>query len=133
VAEMVGRKDKSNGKHVQVRKFTSKVRYVVIGMIISNYLVQIGGAIIPMRFDNEHHDKLTIWTTYYIPSVFLLIDCIVLIIGMAVICAKFKHNYHVMGDARWMSVHAALMIINLGNFVYLYIKQFVYRNPNSVY
>jgi hypothetical protein len=47
VAEMFGRKDKTNGKHVQVRKFTSKVRYVFIGVIITNYLVQIGGAIIP--------------------------------------------------------------------------------------
>ena len=41
VAEMFGRKDKTMQNHIKIRKVTSKISYVVIGLIAINYPLNI--------------------------------------------------------------------------------------------
>ena len=41
VAEMFGREDKTMEMHIKVRKLTSKVSYLIIGLIALNYLLNI--------------------------------------------------------------------------------------------
>jgi hypothetical protein len=88
VAEMFGRKDKSMKKHIKVRKVTSKISYVVIGLIAINYLVSIGN-LINLRI-NFKNNKIDSWTYYYIPTFFLTADCVLLLIGLVWICHSLK-------------------------------------------
>jgi hypothetical protein len=41
VAEMFGRKDKSMQMHIRRRKMTSKISYVILGIIAINFLIYI--------------------------------------------------------------------------------------------
>jgi hypothetical protein len=53
VAEMFGRKDKTMDKHIQARKVTSKISYVVIVFITINYLIYISNWI-NWRINSEY-------------------------------------------------------------------------------
>jgi hypothetical protein len=116
VAEMFGRKDKSMKKHIKVRKVTSKISYVVIGLIAINYLVSIGN-LINLRI-NFKNNKIDSWTYYYIPTFFLTADCVLLLIGLVWICHSLKDDPEVMGNEKWMCMHTILLIITLGAWIY---------------
>jgi hypothetical protein len=57
-------------------------------------------------------------TTYYIPSAFLLLDCILLTVGLAWICHSLKHEPQVMGNEKWMAVHSLLIFLLFGSQTY---------------
>lgn len=121
VAEMFGREDKSNEKHVQVRKVTSKVCYTGIAIIIVNYIINLSIAI-AYRINGYKNEPLSHWTFLYIPAGFLLTDCVLLTIGLVWICHSLKHEPHLLGNEKWMCVHTSLLIITLGSYLFYTIK-----------
>ena len=53
VAEMFRREDKTLKKHVSVRKVTSKISYVAVGLMCINYLINIGNSV-SQRVDGHY-------------------------------------------------------------------------------
>ena len=117
VAEMFGRKDKTMHNHIKVRKVTSKISYVVIGLIAINYLLHIAMWIY-WRINGQFSYKIYTWTYLYIPSLFLTADCVLLLIGLVWICRSLKHDPQVMGNEKWMCLHTILLSITLGAFIF---------------
>jgi hypothetical protein len=117
VAEMFGRKDKSMRNHIKIRKVTSKISYVVIGLIAINYLVSLAN-VISKRINGQLSLKIITWTYVYVPTLFLTADCVLLLIGLVWICNSLKHDPQVMGNEKWMCLHTILLSITLGAWIY---------------
>jgi hypothetical protein len=114
VAEMFGRDDKTMEKHIQIRKITQKISYVCIAIIVLNFLIDII-MWINWRISGELSMDIDHWTLLWIPCFFLLIDCILLLIGIIWICNSLRYDKQVMGNEKWMAVHTALLSITLGS------------------
>ena len=117
VAEMFGRKDKTMQNHIKVRKVTSKISYVVIGLIAINYLFAIANSISDI-INGQFSYKIDNWTYVFIPTMFLIAECVLLLIGLVWICKSLKHEPQVMGNEKWMCLHTILLIITLGAWIY---------------
>jgi hypothetical protein len=114
---MFGRKDKTMEKHIRVRKVTSKISYVVLGIIAINYLISIAN-VVNSRINGKESIKIYRWNYEYIPTIFLTADCVLLVIGLVWICRSLKHDPQVMGNEKWMCIHTILLIITLGAWIY---------------
>ena len=49
---------------------------------------------------------------------FLLIDCVLLLVGLVWICHSLKHDKEVMGNEKWMLIHNILLFTALGAWIY---------------
>jgi hypothetical protein len=74
-----------------VRKVTRKISYLGIAIIIINYIVNLS-VFIAYRINGYKNDLLNHVTFLYIPAVFLCIDCVLLVIGLAWICRSLRHE-----------------------------------------
>jgi hypothetical protein len=56
--------------------------------------------------------------TYILPMSFLAIDCLLLFIALIWIYQSLKHDKHVMGNEKFMLLHAVLLLVVVGSGVY---------------
>jgi hypothetical protein len=131
VAEMFGRKNKTMQNHIKVRKVTGKISYVVIGLIAINYLLSIAN-VINYRINGQFSDKIDNWTYVFIPTMFLIADCVLLLIGLVWICKSLKHDPQVMGNEKWMCLHTILLIITIGAWNYYSVGSLISIQINTV-
>jgi hypothetical protein len=119
VAEMFGREDKSLAKHEKNRGITAKISYVCVAIISMNFLLNFGNYGIYRRVTGEYNHTLDKWTYTYLPGMFLLMYCILLLVALVWICRSLKNDPEVMGNERWMAIHSILLILTLVAYIWV--------------
>jgi len=114
---MFGRDDKTLAKHNKVRKVTRIISYVCVALISLNYLIRIAYGI-DYRINGTYNVSLVNWTAFYIPTFWLFIDCVLLLVGLVWICHSLRDDPLVMGNEKWMAIHTGLLLLNLGANIY---------------
>ena len=62
-AEMFARKDKSPAKHKKIKNITQKVSYVVVAVIVINYVISIGNIGIYKRVTGKYNNNIQNWSS----------------------------------------------------------------------
>jgi hypothetical protein len=119
VAEMLGRKDKSNEMHIKARKITSKISMAVAAVIFSNYLYFVIDAWFMIYEPKDYNTTASKWVGAYIPNVFLGLDCLLLSIGLVWIYYSLRHDKSVMGNEKFMVLHTFLLVIVMASQICL--------------
>jgi hypothetical protein len=137
VAEMLGRANKSNEAHIKARKITSKISVTMIFLIGVNYIIAGYNCYFWDETDylqkNKHYsDTINTVTFYLMPTIFLLIDCVLLLIALIWICRSLKHSEEVMGNERWMALHTFLLTLTFISQTYVKFCLYWYRDFNDV-
>lgn len=116
VAEMLGREDKSDAKHREVRKKTSKICYAGAVLIVINYAVYSGYGLWSISNDRPFEERVNsvTWmvTVQWIPLTFYLIYDITLFVALAWICRSLRKNPDVMANEKYMGLHSALLLLS---------------------
>lgn len=110
---MLAREDKSDAKHREVRKKTSKVAYGGAAVIFINYSVHIVYAvyILANNYDLKKLNRTFMQVTWkWIPLCFYLVEDACLVIGLLWICKSLQKNRELMGNEKYMALHAILLV-----------------------
>jgi hypothetical protein len=118
VAEMFGREDKSLVKHEKNRGITRKISYVGVAIISIDYLINFANHGICLRITGKYNHRLNNWTDRIIPSVFLLVFCLLLLISLFWILNSLRYDKQLMGNEKWMAAHFALLTMVLGSYIW---------------
>jgi hypothetical protein len=101
-----------------MKRVTQKISFVVIAFIVINYLAVISNDVIYKQIVGTYNHTLNNWTNRIIPAMFLFGCCILLLVALVWICHSLRHDPQLMGNERWMAVHAILLIMVLGSYIY---------------
>jgi hypothetical protein len=89
---MFGREDQTQAKHEKNRAITRKISYVGVITIAINFVIYIINYSIYRRITGDYSKALSKWTTIIIPSMFLLICCLLLLISLVWICHSLRYD-----------------------------------------
>ena len=70
-------------------------------------------------YDEVKFNKtLNLWFQYVLPLGFLGVDCVLLFVALVWIYQSLKHDKHVMGNEKFMLLHAILLLVVFGSGIY---------------
>jgi hypothetical protein len=112
-AEMLGQKKQTLAKIKNKRAISQKISYFGVAFIAINYMIDIGNEGFYQRITGEYNETLTKWTWLFIPGVFLLGICVIILVALIWICRTFRHDVKLVGSEKWMALHSFLFTIIL--------------------
>ena len=89
-----------------------------MAVITLDYFIDIINSCIYDRITGEYNAILELWTWRIIPTVFLLVFCVLLLVALVWICHSLKHDKHLMGNEKWMGAHTVLLTGVLGSYIW---------------
>jgi thiosulfate reductase cytochrome b subunit len=101
---------------VKINKITKWVSLGVLTVIAINYVTWIANEI-NERINSKFNIYIDNWTTGIMPVIFLALDCLVLLVGLAWICKNLKKDKEFRGNTKWMTAHFILLVLTLVSFI----------------
>ena len=118
VAEMLGRRDKSNEAHLMARRITGKVSIVAVIVIILQSVTLLVNKFFAIYHPDMYSKTLNHVCFFVLPNAFIFIDCTLLLIALVWIFKSLKHDKHVMGNEKYMLLHTFLLTLLFGSQLY---------------